>query len=176
MDDDPQSKLSPEKQVLDDNARKFTCDLLDLSQLSTSEVTSFVLTTDWLEAGEDNERKLAYKKFENGDIQILLITKVTKDGRRTTEKQKITDDEYNKLLTSSILQIEKVRQEFSYEQNGVEFSLIYDDFGEGKPRILEVDASKDQDRDSFDPAVFPLELREVTGDMSYYGYRVAKHI
>lgn len=176
MDSDPQLRINPEKQMLDDNARKFTCGSLDPSDLNSNEVISFVLTTDWLETSEDNERKLAYKKFENGDIQILLITKITKDGRRTSEKQKITNEEYSKLLASSVLRVEKVRQEFDYEQNGVNFSLKYDDFGEDKPKVLEVDAPTDQKRDLFDPKALPVELTEVTGDISYYGYRVAEHI
>ncbi len=175
MDNHPQSKQNPEKQVLDDNARKFTCGLVDLFRLST-EVTRFVLVTDWLETGEDNEKKLAYKRFDNGDVQILLITKITNDGKRTTEKQKITAEEYNDLLTSSALRIEKIRQEFVYEQQGTKFSLKYDDFGVDKPKVLEVDAPADQDRESFDPVAFPGELKEVTEDMSYYGYRVAQHI
>lgn len=176
MDNDPHSKINPERQILDDNARKFTCCLLDSSSLASDEVTSFLLVTDWLETGEDNEKKLAYKKFKNGDVQLLLIAKVTKDGSRTTEKRKITGEEYNELLTSSVLRIEKVRQEFAYEQNGVNFSVKYDDFGEDKLKIVEVDAPTDHARDSFDPQTFPADLTEVTGDMSYYGYRVARYI
>jgi CYTH domain-containing protein len=176
MDNDPHSKINPEKQILDDNARKFICGLLDPSDLSFGEVTSFTLVTNWLETGEDNEKKLAYKIFENGDIQILLIAKVTKDGKRTTEKQKITTEEYDELLASSILCIEKTRHEFDYEHNGVLFSLKYDEFGESKPNVLEVDASTDRDRNSFDIEAFPAELTEVTGDMSYYGYRIAEHV
>lgn len=176
MDSDPQLSISPEKQILDDNARKFTCGSFDPSNLSSGEITSFILTTDWLETGEDNERKLAYKKFESGDIQIILITKITKDGRRTTEKQSITDEEYGKLLASSKLRVEKMRQEFNYEQNGVYFSLKYDNFDEDKPKVLEVDAPTDQERDLFDPKAFPVELTEVTGDISYYGYRITEHL
>jgi len=176
MNYNPLSKQHPEKQILDDNARKFTCSQLDPSNLSINEVTSFVLMTDWLETGLDDEKKLAYKRFANGDTQILLIAKVTSNGKRITEKQNITEEEYSHLLASSTLRVEKTRQEFAYKQNGVEFSLKYDDFGGDKPKMLEVDASNHQDRDMFNPELFPSDLTEVTDDISYYGYRIAGHI
>lgn len=177
MDEDPQSKTNPEKQVLEDNARKFTCDPLDLSKLSEGTTTSFLLVTDWLETGDDNEKKLAYKKFENGEEQFLLITKVTKpDGSRTVpDRVKLTEEEYRGRLASSILRVEKVRHELTHMQNGISYSLKYDEFGEDNLRVLEVDASNDQERVLFDPSAFPAPLTEVTGDLSYYGWRIAGH-
>ena len=164
---------NPEKkETLDDNARKFIVEAIDPTLLEGSEVSSFTLTTDWLETGEDNEKKLAHKKFDNGDIQILLIAKVTKDGNRTSEKAKITDEEYKNLLESSVLHLEKKRHEFTYTQNGIPFFMKYDEFADSALRILEVDAGSDELRDSFDPGVFPTKLVEVTGDLKYHGYRV----
>lgn len=165
---------NPEKkEILDDNARKFIAETIDPQFLEEHRASSFTLTTDWLETGEDNEKKLAYKEFDSGEIQILLIAKVTKDGCRTSEKVKITDEEYKRLLESSVLHLEKKRHEFTYTQNGIPFSMKYDEFADSELRILEVDAASDEMRDSFIPEDFPAELIEVTGDTQYYGYRVA---
>lgn len=165
---------SPEKkEVLDDNARKFVTKGLTSEFLENNRASSFTLITDWLETGEDNEKKLAYKKFNNGDTQILLITKVTENGNRTAEKEKITQEQYEELLASSILRVEKKRYEFNYIQGDTSFSVKYDEFAESSLRVLEVDATDENQRDFFSPIDFPSELTEVTGDISYYGYRVA---
>lgn len=167
-------KTTPEKkEVLDDNARKFTVEPISTQFLDEHGATSFTLTVDWLKTSEDNEKKVAYKEFDNGDIQILLIAKVTKDGNRTSEKIKITEDEYKELRRSSILRLEKKRYEFEYTQNGIPYSVKYDEFPDGNLRILEVDASNEQERSSFSPSDFPGGPEEVTGDARYYGYRVA---
>ena len=74
----PENK--PEKKdEAGDNARKFLVDRIDDAFLDDRKATSFVLTVDWLETAEDSEKKIAYKKFRNGEVQILLIAKVTKD-------------------------------------------------------------------------------------------------
>lgn len=56
------------------------------------------------------------------------------------------------------------------------FSVKYDKFADSKLSILEVDASSEERRESFDPEGFPAELEEVTSDIRYYGYRVAEVI
>jgi hypothetical protein len=94
------------KEILDDNARKFIVDPINHAFLEENGASLFTLTVDWLETGEDNEKKLAYKKFDNGDIQILLISKITKDGNRTAVKEKIAEEEYEELASSSILHLE----------------------------------------------------------------------
>lgn len=168
---------NPEKkEVLDDNARKFIVESIDPALLESGETSSFTLTTNWLETDEDSEKKLAYKEFDNGDIQILLIAKVTNDGNRISEKVKITEEEYKRLLESSILHLEKKRHEFTYDQKGIPFSMKYDEFTDNKLRILEVDAANEEIRDSFSPEDFPAELTEVTGNLKYYGYRVSAAI
>lgn len=165
---------SPEKkEVLDDNARKFITKTIDPKFIEEHHASSFTLTTDWLETGEDNEKKLAYKEFNSGEIQILLIAKITKDGSRTSEKEKITTAEYTELLSSSILRLEKKRYEFTYAQSDILFSVKYDEFAGDTLRILEVDAPSEEERNSFNPHDFPAQLTEVTGDIRYYGYRVA---
>ena len=165
---------TPEKKEnLDDNARKFITETVDPKFLEEHHASSFTLITDWLETGEDNEKKLAYKEFDSGEIQILLIAKVTKNGSRTSEKEKITAAEYAERISSSILRLEKKRYEFTYTQNDISFSVKYDEFAGDKLRILEVDASSEEERNSFNPHDFPVHLTEVTGDMRYYGYRVA---
>lgn len=104
---------NPEKkEKLDDNARKFITEALSPEFLEASGASSFTLTVDWLETGEDNEVKVAHKKFDNGDIQILLIAKITKDGNRTSEKEKISEEKYQQLKASSVLHLEKKRFEF----------------------------------------------------------------
>lgn len=168
---------SPEKkETLDDNARKFTLQGLSPAFLRANNATSFLLTTDWLRTDEDSEEKLAYKKFEDGEVQILLITKVTNDGKRTSLKEKISEERYEELKTGSILRVEKNRFEFSCPQDGVSFSMKYDEFAGSKLRVLEVDAANDTERDLFTATNFPEKLTEVTGDLGYYGYRVAGHL
>lgn len=170
-------KNNPEKkEKLDDNARKFTTEALDSEILEANGASSFTLTVDWLETGEDIEVKVAHKKFDNCEVQILLIAKTTKDGNRVSEKEKIDEERYQQFKTSSVLHLEKKRYEFEYEQNGIPFSVKYDEFTDGKLSILEVDASSEEQRESFDPEKFPAKLEEVTGDIRYYGYRVAEVI
>lgn len=165
---------TPERsEVLGDNARKFVVDTLDPKFLDENNASSFNLIVDWLEKGEDNEKKIAYKQFDNGDTQILLIAKVTIDGDRTSSKGEITEEKYKELLGSSILHVEKRRHEFDYTQNNISFSTNFDEFAGGKLYMLEVDASTKEERNSFDPNDFPAKLTEVTGDIRYYGYRVA---
>lgn len=165
---------TPEKnETLNDNARKFLVEPIDPQFLTDNNASSFTLIVDWLKTGEDNEKKLAYKNFDNGDIQILLISKITKDGSRTSVKEKITEEKYAELKSSSVLHLEKKRYEFTYNQNSTPFSVKYDVFAEGELRMLEVDAPSETERDSFNPTDFPTKLAEVTGDMQYYGYRVA---
>jgi hypothetical protein len=167
---------SPEKkELLDDNARKFTLGTIDPEFLQKHNAKSFLLTTDWLEMGESSEKKLAHKKYENGDVEILLIQKFTQDGKRTVPpKEKLTENQYQEFLASSpALHVEKIRHEFDYIQNGISFSVKYDEFIGSELRVLEVDAQDEAERDSFEPKAFPYDLMEVTGDIRYYGYRVA---
>ena len=166
---------SPEKkEVLDDNARKFTVDIIDPEFLQKNNARSFLLTTDWLEMGESSEKKLAHKKYETGDVEILLIQKFTQDGKRTVPpKEKLTEEQYQEFLAlSPALHVEKMRHEFDYIQNGISFSVKYDEFAGSDLRVLEVDAQNEAERDSFEPRAFPYDLTEVTGDIRYYGYRV----
>jgi hypothetical protein len=158
---------------LEDNARKFVIEAIDDEFLEKNKATSFTLVVDWLETDEDSEKKLAYKEFDNGDIQILLISKLTEAGKRTSVKEKITEETYNELLNSSVLHLEKKRHEFEYSQNNTSFSIKFDEFTEGELYILEVDAPTEEERNAFNPNDFPAKLTEVTGDIRYYGYRIA---
>lgn len=169
------SKNNPEKkEKLEDNARKFITEVLDSKFLEDNDASSFTLTVDWLETGEDTEVKVAHKKFDNGEVQILLIVKTTKDGNRISEKEKITEEKYEQHKASAVLHLKKKRYEFEYEQNGTRFSVKYDEFADGTLNMLEVDALSDRQRESFSPDDFPAKLKEVTGNMRYYGYRVAE--
>lgn len=167
-----QSQPGAQKDIVDDNARKFLVKPLDAAFLEKSK-TSFLLATDWLETGEDSERKVAHKTYTNGETKIFLISKTTKDGRRISERQPISQEEYAKLLEESVSHLEKMRYEFDYEQNGTVFDVKYDVFSNSDLRVLEVDAATEEERNSFELSDFPSKLTEVTGEMQYYGYRVA---
>jgi hypothetical protein len=170
----PENKPEQEKrEVLDDNARKFVVKRIGAQFLETNSATSFKLIVDWLKTDEANETKLAYKDFGNGNVQILLISKTTHEGNRTSEKKQITQEEYEQLKESRVLHLEKTRYEFTYVQNDIPFSVKYDEFPNSELCVLEVDASSEDERESFSPEDFPVQLGEVTGDMRYYGYRVA---
>lgn len=162
--------------VIDDNARKFITKPIRAQFLRDHDATSYTMIVDWLKTGEDNEKKVAYKKFDNGDVKILLISKVTKSGDRTSVKEKITEEKYKEFVASSILHLEKKRYEFTHTQNSIPFSIKYDEFAGDKLCILEVDASSEEARNSFNPNDFAGELTEVTDDIRYYGYRVASMI
>jgi len=162
------------KQTLEDNARKFVVGAIDADFLKQQSATSFALVVDWVIVGEDNEQKVAYKSFEDGRNEIILISKIISGNKRTAERKKITKDEYDKLLLSSVRRIEKKRYEFNIIQNNVSFSIKYDEFVNSELRIIEVDASSEAERNSFDSVQFPVKLSEVTGDMRYYGFRVTE--
>jgi len=165
---------SPEKvQILEDDARKFLVRKIDDTIMNQFDVTSFVMTTDWLTTDEDSETKLAHKAFDDGRLQILLISKHTEDGRRTSRKKPITQEEYDTLLDTSVLRLKKKRHEFEYAQAGVAYDVKLDEFADSTLSILEVDAGNESDRLAFDPMTFPAHLNEVTGTTDYYGYRIA---
>lgn len=166
---------TPEKkEVLDDNARKFTLGTIDPEFLQKNKAKSYLLTTDWLDMGESSEKKLARKEYEDDNVEILLIQKFTQNGKRTVPpKEKLTEDQYRELLALSMLHVEKMRHEFDYPQNGISFSVKYDEFTDSELRVLEVDAQDEAKRDSFEPSAFPYDVTEVTGNVQYYGYKVA---
>jgi hypothetical protein len=161
------------KKGVEDNARKFTLDNIDPAFLAEHGAVSFKLILDWLETGEDNDKKLAYKEMKDGEVQTLLISKVTENGNRSADRKKISVMEYMDLLKSSVVRVEKTKHEFKYEQEGITFTLKYDVFSDGR-KMLEVDAPSEKDRNKFKPEAFPYKITEVTGNMDYYGYRVAK--
>lgn len=167
---------SEKKETLDDNARKFLITNFDPQLLVHSGSVSYNLTADWLETGETTEVKVAHKTFDNGDVKILLISKVQGANGRTSDKQKIDQAKYEELLASSLKRVEKRRHEFEYFQNGTLFKMNYDDHSKAPLTVLEVDASSDIERESFDPLLFPATLVDVTGQEKYYGYRVATTI
>ena len=164
------------KQILEDNARKFIVSTAMPQLFKPDSVISYDLTTDWLETNTDNEKKLVYKRFNSGEVQHLLISKVTKDGSRVSEKIPIDETKYAELSKESLLHLEKKRFEASLPQNGQVFSLKYDEFAGSDLRILEVDAESDEERALFEPDDFPAALIEVTGDLRYYGYRIADQL
>ena len=130
---------------------------------------------DWLETGEDTEKKLVWKKFDTGELQLWLVSKIIIDGKRTADKKMIDDNSYHTMFSSATLCLEKKRFEFNFIQNGTTFSMKYDEFNDSL-RMLEVDADTEELRNSFDPTSFPHSLLEVTGDLHYYGHRMAKAI
>lgn len=173
MKQQPSPPKNPKEQ-LDDNARKFVITRLDADFLESCEASSYDLVTDWLETVEESEKKVVCKRYDNGDVQRLRITKVTKDGNRTSEKEAITEEEYEALRASASVHVEKRRHEFAYRQDGVSFVMKYDEFLDSDLCVLEVDAETEELREAFvpEPGLFGV-VQEVTGDVRYYGYRVA---
>jgi hypothetical protein len=157
---------------MEDNARKFIVDIINPDFLKKNNAVSFLLIANWLITQEESEKKVVYKRFDNGEIQFLLVEKVTNGGNRSTNKKKLAETEYNSLVGSSTVHLEKKRHEFNFTQNTVAFTLKYDEFDGGKLRMMEVDASSADERSNFKTEDFPYKLIEVTGDMRYYGYRV----
>lgn len=176
----PVSKPERERKAVNDNARKFKVSSIDTRFLEEKGAKSFELTVDWLDTEKDSETKLVRKDRGNGIIEILFITKVTdENGKRKTVREEISAEKYKELLCStdsSNPHLKKRRYEFDYIQNDTAFSLKYDEFADSELRILEVDASSEEDRDSFVTEDFPVQLTEVTDDRQYEGYRVAKLI
>jgi hypothetical protein len=163
--------MTENKEILKDNARKFV--VRGVSQDLLKESKSCLLTVDWLETNENDEKKIISKEFADGDRQLLLVTKVSKDGNRVSERRKIDQSEYETLLNQAVLRVSKRRYEFKVSQNEIVYAIRYDEFLDSELRVLEVDASNDLERAKFDPVLFPAELTEVTGNLGYYGYRVA---
>ena len=167
-------KTSPERiQILDDNARKFILGSIDHEFLETHDASSFVMTTDWLSTDEDSETKLAHKAYADDDIKILRIAKHTVDGKRTSRKEVLTGTQYEEQVGNSILRLQKTRHELSYDQDGIMYDVKLDEFTDSRLVMIEVDAPTDEQRALFNPDIFPAALREVTGDLNYYGYRVS---
>ena len=161
------------KKGVEDNARKFVVDNIDPNFLKENGAISFTLVVDWIETNEDSEKTIVYKKFEDGRAQILLITKITTNNSRMADRREILEDEYKELLKSSILRSEKKRYEFKFVQDDVTFNMKYDEFNNNL-KMLEVDALDEEDRNKFKSQLFPYKISEVTGNIDYYGYRVAE--
>lgn len=161
---------------MEDNARKFIVKPIDSNFLKQNNAISFTLIVDWMITEEDSEKKLVHKTFDTGEIQFWLVEKVIENGSRTTHKTKLTEAEYKHLKDSFILivHLEKRRYEFNFIQKSTPFALKYDEFEGSGVYILEVDGKTEEERVSFEPPTFPYHLQEVTGDIKYYGYRVAK--
>jgi hypothetical protein len=135
-----------------------------------------LLIVDWMVTEDDSEKKLVYKKFDNGEIQFILVEKVINGSNRVTNKKKLTELEYKDLLSSTKVHLEKRRFEFNYIQSNISFALKYDEFKGGKLIMLEVDGANEVERTAFNAKDFPYKLAEVMGDMRYYGYRVVQMI
>ena len=164
------------KEAIDDNARKFILDAIDPQFLRGGGAISYDLVTDWLITDAASEKKVVYKKFESREVEYFAIEKIS-DGRgRKTNKKKISEGEYKILLGSSILRSAKRRSDFNFVQNGTSFAMKYDEFPNEKLHMLEIDAATETERTKFNIDEFPFKLTEVTGDLRYYGYRVAETI
>lgn len=168
-------KVSPEKkEIIEDNDRKFILETVDPQFLAEQNARSYLLITDWLETNEADETKVAYKKFDDGNVQILLIAKTTVNGNRTAEKRGITEAEYARYLEHAKVHVEKKRFEFEYTQkDGTTFAVKYDEFVNSSLRVLEVGPASQPDGGIFKSEDFPYKLEDVSDDISYVGFRVA---
>lgn len=170
----PDKKENP---AIDDNAYKYTLSALTSEFLAHYNVKSYLLITDWIETGDDSEKKVARKIFGDGSVELLLIEKKTINGERKTIKNSISAAVYDEYVIASIVHVEKTRHEFVYTQGDNTFDMKYDEFTDSSLRVLEVDAENDEARETFVASNFEgADLQEVTGDERYYGYRVAQMI
>lgn len=177
MKHEPLSQNTPEVERAPDNARKFVVHNLDSTILNGDDTLRCNFPTDWLETDENTEKKIVRKVYDDGKVQMLLISKTTENGKRISEKKPLKQDEYDSLLGSSQLRVEKNRYSFNYIQGDIVFKINYDEFVDSELKIIEVDAETEELRAMFDPNEFPAELEEVaTGDRSYEGFRVAGHL
>lgn len=161
------------KEGVDDNARKFTLDGVDKEFLKANNAVSFDLDVSWLVTDDDLEKKLVYKKLDDsGEVQTILVSKVIDCGKRKTNKEKITMEEYQNMISNATVNIKKKRYEFKYKQGGTEFDMKYDDFVDSQLQLLEVDAKTEEERNKFNISEFPYKITEVSGDNRYTGYRV----
>lgn len=193
-------KTNPEQEKkeagVDDNARKFIVGPIDKSFLEKSGVSSTKLIIDWvdrsiindffsrdelelIDEGDETEVKLAYKEdLNNRNIEILLIAKIIyKNGTRKKIPKHLDKEKYENFkesLEPTSPHLEKIRHEFTYTQNDVPFPVKYDEFVGSDLRMLEVEDSSEGKH--FDSDNFPIELREVSDDPRYSGYRVAEVI
>jgi hypothetical protein len=161
------------KEVIADNARKFTLAAIDEKFLKSHGASSYLLIVDWIVTNEDREKKVVYKELADGEKQYFLIEKVTQDGNRTTDKKRISEEEYKSFLTTTSVQVEKRRYEFDFLQNDIHFALKYDVYPGNNLSVLEVDSKTEAERSKFEIDAFPYKLAEVTDDKRYQGYRVA---
>lgn len=165
-----------QKEVVDDNARKFLIEPLSPEFLRGASLVT--LTTHFL----DDQKKIVHKvypkseKHPKGKIEIWSIRKVIdEDGNRTAERQQMPEKDYNyeELRRDSLFTYKKDRFQFNYPaKNGVRFSCSYDEFEDGKLCMLEVNAPSKEARNSFNPETFPIPLTEVSGVPGYTGSEI----
>jgi len=174
---------NPEKSNgISDNDRKFVVETINPEFLGAQRsFDSYYMITDWLEANNSDETKLARKIYDDGKEKLLHIAKIGVEQDRESKKTPLTEPEYNdylKKLDQSKPHVEKRRFEFEFTQNGIEFTAKYDEFTDSTLRVLEIDAKTktDKDRSSFDPTLFDFALVEVTGIKQFYGHRIASLI
>lgn len=165
--------INPEKKnAAVDDARKFTLEGIDRAFLDAHSATSCMMTIDWLQTG-DKDEKVVRKEFDDGTMQILHIEKVMKDGERISAKHPITPEEYETYKKNAVLPtLRKKRFEFSFAQEGSGFALKYDEFEDSDLRLLEVDASSKESRNSFMAQNFPYKLVEVSDNSDFSGPRI----
>src|SRR5690242_5762337 len=96
MDLDPATQPTPEQEKSKeaDNARKFITEPLDPAFLEANGAAAHTMITDWLVTDEDSETKLVRKEFDTGEVEVFLISKTLKDGKRDKEKEAITEERY----------------------------------------------------------------------------------
>jgi hypothetical protein len=173
MDTEQPAKTPEKKEALDDNALKFIIDEINPVTIASGEITSYEMTTDWIHTGVDDEEKLVLKQYDDGSVKRLRIRKERdSEGGRKSVKTPLSENEYLSLLVHSKITSTKKRTDFIYQQNGTQFVMTYDEFTGSALRILEVDAENPTLRQKFKTALLPAELKSVTGDLRYYGYRV----
>lgn len=164
--------------IANDDARKFVTTSFGDAFLKRHNAETFNLTTDWLFGGDSCEIKIVCRQYSDRGDRYHLITKYADGTTRRSYKLELQEKAYLRLTKSSCAHLEKERCEFDFVQDHVPFILKLDRYGVKGYCVLEVDAASRQeaDRRSFRPDRFPYELREVSGDLRYYGIRLATNL
>lgn len=186
-------KPEREQKQVDDNDRKFVLTPVEDGEFNPVYEKAYDMTTWWLIAEDNREKKLVHKVFHSGVEEYWLITKKTDGKNRKSDKVLLytdadTDAEVDADALKGIMELvgnrddssRKARYELSYVQGDIKYNLKYDVFIDSYLRVLEVDSvsKRAEERDAFDPRAFEglfqhsFALEEVTGQAAYTGHNV----
>jgi len=168
---------SPEKNKQKDDARKFVIDgPLSRELLDQHHAGGYNMTVDWTVIGAGSETKIACKEYDDGSFGIWRVAKVKEGASRSVEREELSLEKYAEAVSRPVKHLEKRRYEFELEQNGIRFSLKYDNIEHDILFLLEVDAATPDLRARFDAdafaATYGYGITEVSGKSEYEGHAI----